>query len=135
MTRDISRRRVIFAEDDASIRNILNVLLGGEPCAGRDSQGEEYAFTIITRNQFDAVLLDLQCATPPAEEGPIQIKDVCPILVGRVLVITGEVTSPETMEIIARHCLPHGPLNRPMHDLWNRLRTIVSHSGSPKVVH
>ncbi len=126
-------RHVHFLEDDDSIRSILFMLFSREPCVGRVARSEEGALTIITRDQFDAVLLDLQYVNPVAGEGPIQIRSLSPVLVGRVLVITGEVTDPEAMEVIARICVPHVPPKGLIYTLWNRLRTILNHFGFTSV--
>jgi hypothetical protein len=67
----------------------------------------------------------------PAEEMVSAIKELRPNLVGRVLVITGEVSDPQTMELIKRHCLPHISRHRMMQDLWERLRTLLGFSRSP----
>ena len=46
-------------------------------------------------------------------------------LVGRVLVITGEVSDPNTLEMLAREAVPHVPRNRIMTDLWGSLQTLL----------
>ncbi len=126
------QRRVLVVEDDASIRNVLYVLLAGAGFEGDIAYSGKQALSMIGREQFDAVLLDLRCANLPPEEVLTQINKVSPSLVGRVLVITGEVTDPTTMDLIARHCLPHVTRNRLMQDLWTRLRTLLNTTSSPK---
>lgn len=80
---------------------------------------------MIGRESFDAVLLDLRCLNLSADEVVSRIKEVRPNLLGRVLVITGEVTDLKTMEMIERYCLAHVVSNRVMQDLWQVLRTIL----------
>lgn len=127
-------RKVLIVEDDASIRNVLYVLLAGVGCEGNVAYSGKQALAMISREKFDAVLLDLRCSNLPAEEMVSQIKEIRPSLLGRVLVITGELTDAQTLQLIERHCLPHVPRNRLMQDLWGRLRTVLGISGSPKAV-
>ena len=51
------------------------------------------------------------------------ITELRPSLVGRVLVITGEVSDPDTLEMLERCAVPHVPRSRVTSDLWGRLRT------------
>lgn len=129
MTSAPARRKVLIIEDQPSIRNLLYVMLAGLGCDGAVASSARQALTMIGRENFDAVLLDLRCASQPAEEVVSQIKGIRPSLVGRVLVITGEVGDAQTMEVIERQCLPHLPQNRVVKDLWELLRPIL---GMPK---
>jgi hypothetical protein len=52
-------------------------------------------------------------------------------LVGRVLVITGEVSDPQTMEMIRKNYWLHIPRQRVMQELWERLRSLLGFSPSP----
>ncbi len=126
---------VIFAEDEPSIQRLLRAFLAGEPWVGRTTRGGEDVYTIITRDKFDAILVDLQSVAPPSLEGPSPIMNVNPILVGRVLVITADATDPEARQNIIRHCLPDSLHNHPLRTFWHRLRTILNPSRLPKVAH
>jgi DNA-binding NtrC family response regulator len=127
-------RKVLIVEDDAAIRNVLYVLLAGVGCEGDIAYSGKQALAMLSREKFDAVLLDLRSSNLPAEHVVSQIKEMRPSLVGRVLVITGELTDSQTLEVIERHCLPHVPRNRLMQDLWGRLRTVLGIAGSAKPV-
>lgn len=133
MATEPARRKVLIIEDEPSIRNVLFVLLAGLGCEGDVAYTGQQALSMISRGSFDAVLLDLRCSNVGAEEVVSQIKDIRPNLVGRVLVITGEVTDPQTMELLDRYFLPHIPRNRLMIDLWGRLRAILGMNSSPHV--
>jgi len=126
-----NRRKVLIVEDEPSIRNVLYVLLAALGCDGDVASGAEEALTRIQQESFDAVLLDLRCSELPAEEMVAQIKELRPNLVGRVLVITGDVTDPRTLEVIERNCLPHVSRNRVIEELWTRLRNLLGFSRSP----
>ncbi len=127
-------RKVLIVEDDAAIRNVLYVLLAGVGCEGDIAYSGKQALAMLSREKFDAVLLDLRCSNLPAEQVVAQIQEIRPSLVGRVLVITGELTDAQTLEVVERHCLPHVPRNRLMQDLWGRLRTVLGAVGSSKSV-
>ena len=125
-------RKVLIVEDDAAIRNVLYVLLAGLGCEGDVAYSGKQALSMLTKDKFDAVLLDLRCSNLPAADMVSQIKEIRPSLVGRVLVITGEVNDAQTIQIVEQNCLPHVPRNRLMQDLWSRLRGVLGVSGSPK---
>jgi DNA-binding NtrC family response regulator len=127
-------RKVLIVEDDAAIRNVLYVLLAGQGCEGDIAYSGKQALAMLSREKFDAVLLDLRCSNLPAEQVVAQIQEIRPSLVGRVLVITGELTDTQTLEVVERHCLPHVPRNRLMQDLWGRLRTVLDAVGPSKSI-
>lgn len=119
------RRKILVVEDDASIRNTLYVLLAGLDCESEIAYNGQQALRMISRESFDAVLLDLRSSLVPAEEMVAQIKQLSPSLVGRVLVITGEVADPKTLEWIESQCLASIAGNRLMSELWGRLRVML----------
>ncbi len=134
MTDGCERRKVLIVEDEPAIRNVLYVLLAGLNCEGDIAVSGKQALAMVGREQFDAVLLDLRCLNLAPEQVVSEIKEVQPSLVGRVLVITGEVADAETLDLIERYCLPHLPRNRLLEDLWVRLRTLFGASPSHNTV-
>ena len=118
------RRRVLIIEDEPSIRNVLLALLAGGGCEGDFAHDIRQALSMIRRDRFDAVLLDLRTARLPLEQMVSAITELRPSLVGRVLVITGEVSDPNTLEMLARDAVPHVSLSRVTSDLWGLLRTL-----------
>lgn len=130
MTGTSPTRRVLIIEDEPSIRNMLFVLLAGLGCEGDVAYTGQQALAMISRTSFDAVLLDLRCSNVGAEEVVAQIKEIRPSLVGRVLVITGEVADAQTLELLDRCLLPHIPRNRLMNELWTKLRAILGSTPS-----
>ena len=109
------RRKVLIIEDEPSIRNVLYVLLAGLGCDGDVAHDTDQALSMIRKNQFDAVLLDLRSAQLPQMVS--SITELRPSLVGRVLVITGEVSNPSTIEMLERYALPYVPRSRITSDL------------------
>lgn len=126
------QRKVLFVEDDSQIRNVLYVLLAGQGCQAEVAYSGTQALSMIDRESFDAVLLDLRCRNLPAEQVVSRIQQIQPSLVGRVLVITGEVNTPQTIEMVERLCLPHVSRDRLLQDLWTRLRPVFDARHSPK---
>jgi len=121
-----ARRKVLIIEDEPSIRNVLYVLLAGLGCEGEVAYSGQQALAMLSREKFDAVLLDLRCSNASPDEVVSQIKEIRPSMLGRVLVITGEVSDPRAMEIIEQHLLPQVPANRLMTDLWTQLRGLFN---------
>ena len=124
-------RSVLIIEDEPSIRNVLYVLLAGLGCEGNVAHSAQEALAMIEKQSFDAVLLDLRCSEMPAKEVVSAIKELRPSLVGRVLVITGEVSDPQTLETIKKNRWSHIPRQRVMQELWERLRSLLGFSPSP----
>jgi two-component system response regulator PilR (NtrC family) len=119
------RRKVLIVEDEPSIRNILYVLLAGLGCEGDVATNSDQALSMIRRDRFDAVLVDLRTSHLPPDQMVTAITELRPSLVGRVLVITGEVSDPHTLEMLARDAVPHIPRSRITSDLWGRLQALL----------
>ena len=119
------RRKVLIIEDEPSIRNVLYVLLAGLGCDGDVAHDTREALPMLDQNRFDAVLLDLRSSHLPPKEMVSAITEVRPSLMGRVLVITGEVSDPETLEMFERCAVPHVTRSRVTSDLWGRLRALL----------
>jgi DNA-binding NtrC family response regulator len=125
-----TRRKVLIIEDEPSIRNILYVLLAGLGCDGDAANDSRQAMSKLRNERFDAVLLDLRSAHLPPEEMVASITELRPSLVGRVLVIVGEVTDPATLEMLARCAVPHIKRSHMTADLWGRLCTLPGFAPS-----
>jgi DNA-binding NarL/FixJ family response regulator len=66
-----------------------------------------------------------------ATETVSALKNLRPSLVGKVLVITGDVSDPQTMELIKKNHWPYIPRQRVMQELWERLRSLLGFSPPP----
>ncbi len=111
------RRKVLIIEHEPSIRNVLYVLLAGLGYDGDAAADARQALSMIRQEQFDAVLLDLRSSQLPPEQMVSAITELRPSMVGRVLVITGEVSDPNTLETLERYALPHVQCSRIISDL------------------
>jgi DNA-binding response OmpR family regulator len=115
----------LIIEDEPAIRNVLYVLLAGLGWDGDVAPDAQHALAMIRKDRFDAVLLDLRSTQLPPEEMVSAITELRPSLVGRVLVITGEVADPQTLAMLESCAVPHLPRSRVSSDLWGRLRTLL----------
>ncbi len=96
----VIQRRVLIVENESSIRNLFYTLLNTLGCHGDVACSGQQALAMISRQPFDAVLLDLRCLDPAPEQVLPGILEIRPNLMGRVLVITGDVTDQNTMDLI-----------------------------------
>jgi two-component system response regulator PilR (NtrC family) len=119
------RRKVLIVEDEPSIRNILYVLLAGLGCDSDVAHDAAQALAMLRQDRFEAVLLDLRASDPPPEQVVSAITEVRPSLVGRVLVITGEVSDPQTFESLERSAVPHVARSQITSHLWMRMRALL----------
>ncbi len=124
MGRSPPYRKVLIIENEPDVRNVLYVLLAGVGCEGEVAHDIRNALTRISEESFDAVLLDLHCSEGSPEQVVSQIKEIRPSLVGRVLVITGDVTSPDVLDTIERQCLPQVQRRHLIKDLLTALRSL-----------
>ena len=131
MSQSHELRTVLIIEDEPSIRNVLCVLLAGLQCEGDIVPSAREALAIVEKRNFDAVLLDLRCSEMNATETVSALKNLRPSLVGKVLVITGDVSDPQTMELIRKNHWPFIPRHRVMQELWDRLRSLLGFPPTP----
>ena len=96
-----ARRKVLIVEDDSAIQKLLMALLA---LGGEVPRVSEQSLAKISRELFDSVILDLRCSGTPPADARSGVQEIRPTLVGRVLVITGQVGDPDTLESIARRC-------------------------------
>jgi len=123
-------RNVLIVEDKPSIRRVFHVLLAGLGCEGDIAHNGYLALSIIDRGSFDMLLLDLQCSEIPPGEMASAIKELRPKLVGRVLMIAGEVSDPRIMKVIKNNCWSYVSWWQFVQDLWERLRSLFGFSQS-----
>jgi DNA-binding NtrC family response regulator len=100
---------------------MLHVLLSVLNCEGETALGREQALAMIARGDYDAVLLDLRHADTTAKPLLSQIHKVCPDLVNRVLVITGEVGETHVAGQYGPRYLPRATDIRLMENVHQRL--------------
>lgn len=130
----IQDRKVLLVEGEPVAGNVLRNLLNKLGCHGEVAADGQQALAMVSRKDFDAVLLDLRSSNLPPEEVVSGIHDIRPSLVGRVLVITGEVDDRETLDLVERYFLLQIRQSRLFKDLSGRLRALLRISPSPSRV-
>ncbi len=129
-------RTILVVEGEQSIRSVLRLLRSGLSSDDATGLGSRRALAEVSRDSFDAILLDIRCANLPTNDsGPHvkpNVREVRPRLVGRVLVLTSEVSDLETMNMIERRCLRGAMRKRTFKDLWDLLRPMRSPSKTPE---
>ena len=123
-------RNVLIVEDKPSIRRVFHVLLAGLGCEGDIAHNGYLALSMIEKESLDALLLDLRYSEIPAGEMASPIKELRPKLVGKVLVIAGEVSDPRIMKVIKKNCWSYISWRQFVQDLWERLRSLLGFSQS-----
>jgi DNA-binding NtrC family response regulator len=116
-------RKCLVVENDVDICYVVCNLLAGM-CEGKVAQGIRVALTSLSEESFDAILLDLKCSDQSRDQSKSQIRGIRPALVGRVLVITGEVRSPDILATIERQWQRHVSPRHVTSRLLTALRTL-----------
>ncbi|HXH49945.1 MAG TPA: hypothetical protein VNM47_11430 [Terriglobia bacterium] len=118
-------RKVLLIQKEPITRDVLRVLVNNLGCQGEVAVDGPQALAMVRSQDYDAVLLDLRSSALPPEEVVSGIHDIRPALVGRVLVITGEVDDPTTLELVERYFLLQIRQSRLSFDLAGRLRALL----------
>lgn len=127
-------RKVLLIEGEPVAREILRVLVKNLGCHGEVAADGQQALAMVSSEDFDAVLLDLRSSSLPPEEVVSGIHDIRPSLVGRVLVITGEVDDHDTLDLIERYFLLRIRQSRVLFDLVGRLRALLRIAPTPSQI-
>ncbi|MCL5670993.1 MAG: hypothetical protein M1423_06835 [Acidobacteria bacterium] len=131
MTSTPQHRKVLVFGDPPSIRDLLKVLMQELERADAAIANKEQALATIRSGDFDTVLLDLRCLNRQTRNGVHGIGGIWPSVVGRVLVITTEVSDPETLELVERRLLHRDSHNGLLHELASRFRIFFRLTPSP----
>ncbi len=118
-------RKVLLIEGEPVSRDLLRTLIKNLGCHGEVAADGQQGLAMVSSDDFDAVLLDLRSSSLPPEEVVAGIHDIRPSLVGRVLVITGEVDDRATLDLIERYFLLRIRKSRVISDLVGRLRALL----------
>jgi CheY-like chemotaxis protein len=82
--------------------------------------------TMLERETFDAVLLDLVHPPIPEEEAIVKIKGIDPALARRLVVIGGSVMEPKIAKLIEHHRLSYVSQDDLVPQLWTVLQRVVA---------
>ena len=136
MESDPPRRKVLIIEEETAIRNLL-YFLRANLGSGYDADcGAEHVLWAFGRETFDRILLDLRYSNSCPGLAPSKIRDLRPNLMGRVLVVSGELTDPATARLLDGYCLPRVRHKQVFENVWGRLRSLLrtSKASSPKAL-
>jgi CheY-like chemotaxis protein len=131
MSKPEDRRKVLLVEDDQFMRNLLQTLLESMGCRSTSVPGARAALDLIRRKRFDAILLDLHCSTAIVGEVIPGILEIHPHLIGKVLLIDGEIADAKTMNAIEYYRCPVVYRDRIVRDLWVVLQRVFRESSFP----
>jgi CheY-like chemotaxis protein len=134
MKATIQDRKVLLIESEPVAREILRVLVNNLGCHGEVAVDGREALAMIRRKDFDAVLLDLRSSSLSPEEVVSGIHDMRPSLIGRVLVITGEVDDRATLDLIERYFLLQVRRSHVAFDVVDRLRALLQIAPTPSEI-
>jgi DNA-binding NtrC family response regulator len=114
-------RRIFVVEKAPSVRNALCALLAGVGCEGNGAHSIREMHERFGEANRDKLVLDLRFAgTLPDPVSP-GVKNLEASLVGRILVVTGEVADPKIFRQIEELGLTHFSLKH----IFSSLRTFV----------
>jgi len=122
-----ARRRVLTLRDDSSIRKIISLLSRQFGRFAENPSEHKGPLARYPREAFDSMLLNLRYSTSGTEERFSGVHEVRASMVGRVLVVTGEVRDRHTMELVDRICVPTA-------GSWSAVRALVGIPDSPDLV-
>lgn len=118
-------RKVLLIESEPAAREVLQVLVGNLGCLGKVVENGRQAMATVRCEDFDAVLLDVRSSAIPPEQVLSRIHRIRPSLVGRVLVITGEVDDQGALDLVERYSLLQIRRSRLGFDLAGCLRALL----------
>lgn len=124
-------RKVLLIEGEQSASEVLRVLMKKLGCNGEVAGNGQQALAMVSRKDYDAVLLDLRSSKIPPGDVVAGIHEIRPSLIGRVLVITGEVDDRETLELVEQYFLLQVRRSRLLHELVGRLRALLRIAPTP----
>lgn len=117
-------RRVLTLRDESCIKKML-ALLTHQFAALEDLAYERKApLPKLDLEAFDSMMLNLRCSISQAEKRLSGVHEVHASILGRVLVVTGEVRDRYTIELIDRISTPHA-------GSWSAVRALVGIPDSP----
>jgi CheY-like chemotaxis protein len=123
------RRKILIVEDKPSITNILYVLLEVLNYEGEVAMGGGQALSMIARENYDAILLDLRYSNPFSEDMLAKIRALQPNLADCILEVSGDAGDREILSQIGRPGLPSASDIRLMEDVHRRLLALWDYSA------
>jgi hypothetical protein len=103
-------RFVFTADRMPRIRSALSILLAGLESEGKVTRSAREKLDRVLNHDCDGLILDVRRARLRPDEVSPAVRNVRASLLGRVLVVTGEVTEPQVLQQIEALGALHFPL-------------------------
>jgi CheY-like chemotaxis protein len=125
--------KVLMLGANALVRDNVRVLLGsmGYQCLVASNLKE--AFALLQQETPDAAILDPQQANSPAARIVAAFHKMAPHLRGRAIVLMGEESDPELLQVLDAYLLPRVPREVLLQELWPSLDLLLRMAAAPQV--
>jgi DNA-binding response OmpR family regulator len=97
------RRTILVVDDDAVLRQVLELWLGGQGHRVIAAGSAETAYDLVAAERPDALLLDSQLPTMSGLALYLAIVHRWPELEGRIAIMTGDADAPDVRAWLERH--------------------------------
>jgi CheY-like chemotaxis protein len=98
--------RILVVDDESLIRNYLSDLLKLEQCVVTTAESGMKALELIHRQKFDVVMLDVKMPGMTGIELYEKLKEEADDMAGKVIFVTGDLMSSETMSFVVNSTIP-----------------------------
>jgi len=117
--------KVLMLGANALVRDNVRVLLGsmGYQCLVASTLKE--AFALLQQETPDAAILDPQQANSPPARMVAAFHKMAPHLRGRAIVLMGEESDPELLQVLDAYLLPRVPREALLRELWPSLESLL----------
>ena len=99
--------RILIVDDEVDIREAIKRILFARGYVVETASGSREALTLLTRQKFHLILLDIKMPEMDGIELYAQLKDVAPDLQRRVICISGDLVSSRNRGFIDKNKLPY----------------------------
>ena len=129
-----SQPKVLMLGANALVRDNVRVLLG--------SMGYQYlvaptlkeALTLLEQGRADAAILDPQQADSPPARVVAAFHKMVPYLRGRTIVLLGEESDPDLLQLLDAYFLPRVPQDALLQELWPSLDSLLRRMSTTQQV-
>ena len=118
--------RILTVADDASMCVLIRTLLQAMGCKCSTAPNEEQALAQIEREPFDALLLLAHNLESILEDLILSVRETCPELSQRTLVIRGDDEDPKVRGLVERYGLFSIPQEQLIRQLWPALQLALT---------
>ena len=129
-----SQPKVLMLGANALVRDNVRVLLGsmGYQCLVAPTLKE--ALTLLEQGRPDAAILDPQQADSPPARVVAAFHKMVPHLRGRTIVLLGEESDPDLLQLLDAYFLPRVPQDALLQELWPSLDSLLRRMSTTQQV-